>query len=215
MTSDPARIDTGNATGAAQAIAQLVPDLDIRSARDLARLLGHAVAAPNRARIREARLGLLVEMLSWREGASLPSEDEYNALAAQRAEDGEHWPTSRTLRSAYGHWLKAVQAASNHLRGYNESGGRMKVPASNAHGRRHRRYTRQDVLDDIKRARLAIGDWPTEWEYEEYTRCIRLVARRQGQPPPRIAGIKQIRAHFGSYPSAAKAAQRFWATREG
>lgn len=211
MTTNLSSTSTGNATEAAQLIAQIVPNLPLETARELARLLGHEIAAPSRARLREARLGLLTELMSLRSDPRPPSEEEYNALRDQRAEIGQNWPTSRTLRNAYGHWLKAVRAATNHLRGYNEDGKRITVPSSNAHRGRHKSYTRQDILDDIKRARLAIGDWPSEWEYEEFNRITRLLAKRQGKTKPRIAGLKQIRNEFGDYARAREAARQFWA----
>lgn len=211
MTIDNTRINTDNATEAAQLIAALVPALPMDDARDLARLLGHQIAAPSRASIREARLGLLIELISLQGDFTLPSEDNYTDLRAERAASGEDWPTSRTLVSAFGHWLKAGDAAVNHVRGHNANGQRIRVAASNKHCRRHTPYSRQDVMDDIKRARLALGYWPSEWEYEEFTRVTRRLARKYSEPKHRITGIKQVRTWFGDYPRAVQASRRFWA----
>ncbi len=79
------------------------------------------------------------------------------------------------------------------------------------------------------RARLA-DDVPAEERQERGLQCARACAwdtrpglavqedlRRLAQLTARSdrVAVKQIRAHFGSYPSAAKTAQRFWATQEG
>lgn len=201
--------DSGNASEAAQLIAEIVPSLPTDTAYNLKRLLALDIALPSRALVREARLGLLVELVALRTQPGLPSEPEYEALRLERIPLGEIWPTSRTLREHYGHWLKAVRAAINHVRGYNEAGGRIKVPASHAHGGRHGSYSRQEVLDALWLVHQAIGDWSTEWEYELFVRAYRKAAKEAGNPQPRIPGMKQIRTHFGNYARAVQAAKHW------
>lgn len=206
--------DAGNATEAAQLIAQIVPRLPAQSAYDLKRLVELDIALPSRAAIREARLGLLIELIALpRDHEGLPSEADYEKLRLMRGVLGERWPSARTLRDAYGHWLKATQAAVNQLRGYNATGGRIKVPASNDHGGRHAPYTRQDVLDALRLTKQTIGSWPTEWEYELFARAARKAAKEAGNPAPRLPGLKQIRTQFGNFPRAVQAARTFWEQR--
>lgn len=203
--------DRDDATEAAQVIARIAPSLPQDALEDLKRRLELDIALPSRATVREAHIGLLTELITLHEGPGLPSDADYETLRASRAAAGETWPTSRTLRNAYGHWFKVLQAAANQVCGYNDAGGRIKVPASNAHARNHHPgYTRQDVLDALRLVRQSIGDWPTEWEYETFMRAYRLAAKRAGNPAPRIPGLKQVRTNFGDFPRAVQVARTCW-----
>jgi hypothetical protein len=103
----------GNASEVAQTLATLAADrqaLGDGPAAELARLLGHSLAATSAAHRRDARLGLLFEIVG-RGSGEVPTEAAYEEVRVARAAAGEDWPTAQALGQAYGHWLSAVRAA--------------------------------------------------------------------------------------------------------
>jgi hypothetical protein len=103
------------ASEAAQQLVRLVSDkaaFPKRAADDLQELLGHDLARPNRGERRQARLGLLIELVSDAAEDQLITTTLYDQVRAKTKERGEDWPDSSNLVRAYGHWLAAVRAAT-------------------------------------------------------------------------------------------------------
>lgn len=105
MSGDPVR--PLGASAVAQVLAELasargaLPD---DAADELRRLLGHSLAGTSATRRRDARLGLLFELVAQAPG-EVPTEQAYNEVRAARLAAGEDWPTAQALGQAYGHWL--------------------------------------------------------------------------------------------------------------
>lgn len=175
---------------------QAFPDA---AARDLHQLLGHRIAAPNRAVLRYDRLQLLLSMLL--ENGAVPTVDEYQARRAAGAGDA---PVASTLIVAYGHWLGACNAAYRLL-------GRRPNRAI-AHTMRHakirRSFTPREVIDAIVRFHSRFGTWPNQHEFIEWGNIERAAALRAGAPDPRIPTPPALARVFGTYPRALAAAQR-------
>lgn len=168
------------------------------AARDLHRLLGHRIAAPNRSALRYDRLQLLLSMLL--ENGAVPTLDEYQARRAAGARDA---PTASTLIVAYGHWLGACNAAYRLL-------GRRPTRAI-AHTMRHAKlgtpFAPREVIDAIVRFRSRFGTWPNQQEFIEWGSIERAAALRAGAPDPRIPTPPALAKVFGTYPRALAAAR--------
>jgi hypothetical protein len=191
----------GSATEAAQLMATMMADTTAwpeEAARDLARLLGHGLGAPDSATLRHARLGLLVALVGSGEGLFVEAQ-AYDQVRAARLALGEEWPTASALSRAYGHWLVAVRAA---MRFWFE-GGAARVAADHSHARRERPYTPEEVVSALSRCReqLQVAS-VSEWEYDQWRRLCRKRARRAGQAMPRLPSLPVVRRHFGDFTSA-------------
>jgi hypothetical protein len=192
---------TGNASECAQVLASLVPKLPEVTARTLMQLLGHHLAAPSAALRRQARLGLLIEMVA---RGTVPNTDQYMAERDLRRQRGENWPTYSVLINAYGHWLAAQKAAIKLV----EIGSRARVATSHHHARFRRDTLRQEVPEAIMKCRDKLGDWPTEWEYYEWASLARRAARAAGKPEPHLPSSGPVNKLFGNYDEAVAAAKR-------
>lgn len=197
-----------SATEKAQTIASLVCDrraFPDEAARQLEQLLGHSLAVPSAAERREARLGLLMDIVSQGEGEFVTSE-AYERERSNRAACGESWPAASSLSRAYGHWLSAVHAACRFWVG----GGKSRVPSDHRHTGVSRTYKPMEIRSALFRAQADLGlasdDWPTEWEYEEWAKIKRRLAQSSGNEC-RIPGRQQIRSAHGSYAAAVEAAR--------
>jgi hypothetical protein len=210
---------TANATELALTLAELASDPEVlieEAAIELRRLVSHSLAAPLPGAVRDARLGLLIQLISDGSGEYVDAARYENALRERQA-DGEDWPDRSTLIRAYGHWLLAVRAAMR----FWFDGGHARVPASYAHAQMHRAYRPPEILASIIRLRSELAEmhpdadespWPTEWEFEEWGRLVRGGARRAGTEA-RVPGLKQIRKAFGSYDRAVEHARRLAESR--
>lgn len=219
-----------SATETAQLIADLVSDraaFPDAAVGHLAELLGHSLAAGSIGERRQARLGLLIDLVSCGTGEFITSST-YEDARADRKASGEEWPTASALSRAYGHWLAALRAACR----YWFDGGRSRVSSSYAHTGRQQKYQPQEIHSALLQAQLELGfcaaqanpdraetgdrrvsaaatwqQWPTEWEYLEWARIKRRLARRAGiacRLPERGA----IRAAYGTYATAIEAVRR-------
>lgn len=198
-----------SATETAQSIASLACDRGAcpdEAARQLARLLGHSLAAPSPAERRSARLGLLIDIVSEGEGEFVTAE-AYELERGRRGGRGESWPAASSLSRAFGHWLSAVRAASR----FWFDGGRARVASDHSHARPSQAYRPSEIRSALLRAQtdlaLAADEWPTEWEYHEWAKISRRLARSAGSAC-RIPGAKQIRKAYGGYAAAVEAARR-------
>jgi hypothetical protein len=101
-----------------------------------------------------------------------------------------------------------VKAARTLYRGVNGAGVRVRVPASYHHCGRHGPYTRLEVAEALLLCRRVVKDWPSEWEFQEWARLTRLLARERGLPTPRLPSPRQVRNLFGDFPRAVEWAKR-------
>jgi hypothetical protein len=193
-----------DATEGAQLIAAFAATLSGRDLVDLRDGLGILCRAQSGARVREARFGLLVQMIDGT--GEVPRTEDYDRLRAVRVRDGEQWPDRAALTNAYGHWLGAVRAAMTHW----HVGTPARTPHTTAHLRHPTRgYRPEEAASAIRACRDALapwpdGVWPTEWEYTTWVQLQRRAARHAGRPYPRLAGMSVIRRLFGDYPAAVR-----------
>jgi hypothetical protein len=196
---------SSNATETAQALATVVSSSawPQEAVRDLARLLGHGLASPTPAQLREARLGLLIELVSVGTGEFIDT-DTYDTARERRVATGEECPTASGLARAYGHWLIAVRAAMR----FWFIGGSARVPADHSHVPAGPAYTPAEAIEALN---VACEDLRceviTEWEYEEWRRLRRTAARHAGTPLPRFPSMTPIRKHFGGFDQALRQAR--------
>jgi hypothetical protein len=168
--------------------------MSVEAATDLKRLVGHSISLPSPAELREARLGLLIDLVENGSG-EVPSAEVYEAERSKRREDGETWPAASTLIHAYGgHWLAAVRSA---MRVAFESIRR--VPSNYAHARPAASYTRDECLAALIACSDALESEPTMQEYLEWATLTRRLSRLNGQSDPRLPGRKQILKAWGTF----------------
>lgn len=191
-------------TEVAQTLAALAIDqhaFPSGAARDLARLLGHALGQKRPAEERQARLGLLIDLVS--EGHDYVTAADYQAARAERAEKGETWPDASTLSRAFGHWISAMQAATR----FWFDGGRARVRSERSYTGRHGGYQPRKIVAAIREFEREHGAWPTAWEWERYVAIRRRIDRRNGRRP-RWPDLVQLRKAYGSFDGAVDAARR-------
>jgi len=188
---------------AAQALASLVQSADAVAVEQLAILLTHDLGAPSASERREARLALLMEIVSCRTGAT-PSVADYEAVRSERRQRGDDAPSAVALINAFGSWLSAVRAAMR----MQFRGGAQRVASSHHHAKfRQPAYTRDEVVAALVRCHRTLGAWPTKWEYQEWAALDRRLARVHAKPEPRNPNLKQLRRLFGKFEAAVDVAQ--------
>jgi hypothetical protein len=198
------------ASEVAQAWAQLVVDtkaFPTEAAKELMRLLGHSLAAKSAGERRQARLGLLIELVSTGSRGEYVTTTAYGQARRARmiAGDiaaGEDWPDASNLIRAYGHWLAAIKAAS----AFWFDGGAARVADSYRHGTRYRRYEPQEITSALLRYRQEHGQWPTECDWDDYSRIRRQLSRRAGKEP-RVPNREAIARAYGTFDAALSAAR--------
>lgn len=193
------------ASEVAQAWAQLVVDtkaFPTDAAEELVRLLGHSLAAKSAGERRQARLGLLIELISTGSRGEYVTTTAYDQARRARLAAGEDWPDSSNLIRAYGHWLATIKAAS----AFWFDGGAARVPDSYRHGNRYRRYQPQEITAALIRYRQEHGQWPTECDWDDYSGIRRRLARRAGKEA-RVPNREAIRRAYGDFDRALAAAQ--------
>lgn len=198
-------LDAGDLTVSPEAAAllHLVPDLSERTLRDLERLLLADLAAPSGAELREARLGLLMQVVSDGSG-QIPRADDYDTLREVRHALGERWPDSTTLIRAYSRWAVAVRAAMRLA----FDGGAQRVAHTHKHGQGRRDYTRAEVIDAVLRFREEHGGrCPTATQFYAWGEHLRRAARNGGHPDPRVPTRPALRRKFPRFSLAVAAAK--------
>ncbi len=199
------------ASEVAQVLAELAGDrqaMPCETAEDLVRLLGHSLAASTPAQRRNARLGLLIQIVSAETG-EVPTEAVYNATRDEQADQGSEWPSAQTLALAYGHWFAAVRAATR----FWFDGGVGRVPSGLEHATGMRAgYQPAQITRALGRFFFLFGVWPTEWEYAQWRKLQVDAWRRAGQADQRLPSSKQIRAAFHDFAQAVAVAQA-WVAR--
>jgi hypothetical protein len=176
-------------------LAKLVRALSPQAVADLERLLVNSIGAPSAAELREARLGLLVEMVSAGDG-QIPAVRDYLELRGRRAQAGEDWPTASSLLAAYGSITAAARAAMR----LHHDGSQARVPHTHRHARSYSSYTREEVVAALGRFQREHGSWPrSELEFLTWGEALRRAARQGGHPDPRVPTAKPIRKLFGAF----------------
>jgi hypothetical protein len=174
----------------AQTVAATAEHLPARTREDLYALLGHKLASPSPRQMREAKLGLIYELIAAGDG-ELPGTRRYLEERERRAAQGEHWPTPTDLQPVYGPWLVACLAAHRLWK----DGMAARVP--------HRSVPRpqetvlpqrHDVIRGLHSFRLEFDHWPTPWEYDQWRIATCASARHTGSPDPRLPTLTRITA---------------------
>lgn len=189
----------------AASFVALVPNLPEQTLRDLERLLLADLASPSGAELREAGLGLLIEMVADGSGEVPPTED-YDRLRDERQLTGERWPDSTTLIRAYSNtWTIAVRAAMR----LSFEGSAARVAHTHKHGRgRGHDYTREEVLAALVWFRDEHnGRWPEATQFYAWGEQLRRAARKGGHPDPRIPTRPVVHRLFERFGLARAAAQ--------
>lgn len=186
----------------AEGLAEDVRHWPDRAARDLYDLLGHGLSAQTAAERREARLGLLIDLVAdvaADGGTEPPRRSDYDDARACRTADGEDWPSSTALSDAYLGWSRAVAAALEVFDGDGRG-----ISTDKTHSTKHRQsYTRAEITKAIINCREAIGDWPSQWEMALWAQAQRRLARMSNrQTTVLLPGLKQIRKKFGTWDRA-------------
>ncbi len=202
-------VDDGAGAGeVAWVIAELIPVLSEQTISDLGRLVNHSLSAISIPELREARLGLLIELVTGSQGV-IPGIDDYNEARRQRAEDGEIWPAHTTLTRIHGgHWLGAVRAAMRVA----EDGAKAGVATVAGKGKQPP-YNRREVINAIEQCWTGLrldpdGRGPSANEYKEWAWLGRRMARLSGQAEPRLPVLEIICKQFGSFERAIAVCRR-------
>jgi hypothetical protein len=188
----------------ARVIREILPGVQENTLHELRTLIAQSLAIPLPSELRDQPLGLLIQMVACTP-ARIPLAEEYETERAQRAVDGEEWPSRIQLNEAYGSWLDAVNAATkpdDHRR-YAQSPSRDEAcPGADL------RYTRRDALLAIARCKSEIGSWPTQSDYLRWRHIVRHASGLHGLNEPCLPDARQLRRLYGSWPRARAEAQR-------
>lgn len=194
-------IEVGISDGVRLLVA-VTPTLTDIEAAQLARLLAASVSAPSSALIREARLGLLIDVLGDLQGELIDTVT-YDAERAARRNRGETWPVSSTLIRLFGSWHRVLVAAM-HLA---FDGTVSRRPSSMKLAGYRRAYTRKEALKVIIEMRRVLGVWPTSGEYLWFRELCCRAATVNKKAEPRIPSMTPLNRLFGGYAPAITAAQ--------
>jgi hypothetical protein len=188
-----------DASDLAQGLASILHAFPQQAIEDLERLISNDMGAPTPAELREARLGLLIEVVSSGEG-EIPRTRDYDGVRKHRAQTrGEDWPAASTLVESYGSFLAAVKAAMR----LHHDGSAARVPHTHRHARPYKRYSRDEVVVAIRSFRDQHGTWPrSELEYLTWATTVRQARRNGGHRDPRLPSAKPIRTLFGGFQRA-------------
>ncbi len=193
-----------SASELAQGLASMVHAFPQEAIEDLERLISNDLGSPTSAELREARLGLLIELIADGNG-EIPRTRDYDEMRKHRAQTrGEEWPTASTLVESYGSFLAAVKGAMR----LHHDGSAARVPHTHRHARPYKRYSRDEVVAALRSFRDQHGSWPrSELEYLTWATTVRRIKRNGGHPDPRLPSAKPIRTLFGSFQRALKVAE--------
>ena len=176
-------------------LAAIATAFPVKTRTELIRLLSHSVAAPTPQEVRQARLGLLAEMVKtgW-----MPGVNDYEAERKNRLNKQEEWPGSSSLVDYYGTWASAVEAAFDIA--FSITPKRSKARERQAWP--NVIYSRPDVLEALERCSEKVGQPITQWQYMELRRVERKLAIELGLPDPRLPQLNVIKRNFGGWDQA-------------
>lgn len=184
-------------------IRAILPGVQEDTLRELHALIAQSLAIPLPSDLRDQRLGLLIQMVTYTL-ARIPLGEEYETERAQRAVDGEEWPSRIQLSEAYGSWLGAVAAATEPDRPRRQ----LRFSSREARTAAGPPYTRRDALLAIARCKSEIGAWPTQSDYLRWRHIVRHASRLHGLDEPRLPDAKQLRRLYANWSCARATAQR-------
>lgn len=166
------------------------------AAKQLGLMLANLEAIPTSQAIRDARLGLLIDIVL-DPACEEVTMDDYDARRCVEKLRGREWPDSETLRRAYNDsWGSACAMA----RSVSE-GSAYGVSIDGDHWRRRSAsFSPADVHDALIRCRDALRRWPRPTEFEEWGRFER--ARQKKNPSRqayRIPRASKVRKVCGSW----------------
>jgi hypothetical protein len=187
----------------AKVIREILPGVQENTLHELRTLIAQSLAIPLPSELRDQPLGLLIQMVACTP-ARIPLAEEYETERAQRAVDGEEWPSRIELNEAHGSWLGAVSAATK------PDGHRRHVQSLSREARTAAGppYTRRDALLAIARCKSEIGAWPTQSDYLRWRHIVRHASRLHGLDEPRLPDAKQLRRLYANWSCARAAARR-------
>jgi hypothetical protein len=188
---------TTDASELAQYMAEGVrqgEELSVEEVADLMEMLLHLVAQRENstATLRLGHLRLLIELVEVTTTGFIRRSAYEEARAT--TPHGSGYPDASTLATYYGGWLKAVHAAVDWL----THGGRARIKVDKKACRMKAAYNVQEIRAAILRCRLDIGDWPNEWEWEEWASLERILS----DTDPRLPTIKALRKAYDSFDDA-------------
>lgn len=187
----------------AEGIADDIPVWEEDAARDLAQLLINHDGLPSPSRAREAKLGLLVEMVMSSSDPAITIA-AYSVRRAGEAESGRAWPSGASLCEIYGSWIRALQLAASIARGE-----RRGISKNVEHLRkRSLDYTRADLIGAIRRCKETLGYWPRYSDYTRWSQYVRDQERTTGGDRNWVPSIRPILTHFGSWKRALELATK-------
>lgn len=186
----------------ARTVIELLPYMSADALEDLEELIGLELTFPSAARLREARLGLLLDMVAVSQGV-FPLVREYLAERAARAKLGEDWPDASTISRAYHDWDRACRAAMR----LHYLGGAARVHSETRYQQPRDSYSEEEVMDAIDRFVAAHNTTDPEYiEFFTWGAKLRREANHRGDPDPRIPGPAQVKDLFGDFYRAVAAA---------
>lgn len=190
-------------------LAESVAALPETSARELRDLLCDFLAQGHTARRREARLGLLIELLEFGERASPVTQSEYEAARAERAGRGEDWPPATVISTPFGGWDQACLVALRLSR----LGTGARQSADHSHGKFKGPCTHLQIADALIKCRMELGFWPYASLYFDWAGHCRRLARANGLPDPNLPGRPQFKKLVGDFERGLELAKRELARR--
>lgn len=167
---------------------------DQQAVLDLAQLLINFDGLPSPVRAREARLGLLVELIT-REPASSITAERYREAVREEKAAGRVWPSPDRLAVEYGSWIKALELAGSLAR--NERRG-----ISHSHRNRGHQecpYSRADLIGAVIQCMRAVGYWPSGSDYSRWANSVRREDRAKGGDGKSVPCGRTIVNHVGSW----------------
>jgi len=198
-----AQADDTTPSEVALLVAGLLPTLPPQTVRDLQALIAQRLTFVGAAEAREARLGLLLDLVAV-SGGEIPATADYEDERARRRKQGEVWPNASVLSRAYNGWPRACLAA---MRLHFRSGAGVSV--EHPQSRKKETFTRAEMLQAIVRFADAHEQrWPTYTEFFVWRRDLRQRARLSGSPSPRVPAPGDYRKYFANFPAAVRTARR-------
>ncbi|MBK8294069.1 MAG: hypothetical protein IPK93_04550 [Solirubrobacterales bacterium] len=176
-------------------LVSLSSALPKKTRNELVRMLGHSVALPTAAELREARLGLLVTMMG---GGRIPTSTEYNLERSARAELSEKWPSHANLVLHFGTWARAAQAALDLHFSITKRRDKARPPQAWP----AKPYKRPEILGALETSSEKVGRLITQWEYAELRRVERHLAFHRGLRDPRLPSLNVIKRNLGGWDQA-------------
>jgi hypothetical protein len=196
-------------TETAAAIAAMTVELPDAVGEALRDLLSHHLAVPPASFLREARLGLVAQMVRHGE---IVTHAEYEEERVNRKLLGEEWDSAETLAKAFGGWLRVLTATLHFYYGH----GRAPAETGAQSFAAPKACSKIETVRALQKAHGLLDDWPTQWEYQEWRLLVRRAARMRGgydqngdARDPRLPDLPRIRYLFGSFDAAVNEAATF------